>query len=147
MKTIIFIISTVAMAYGITQLSYDLELSAGYMLAAIIGYYCLIVLSGNKKQLKKKAAKVVEPYTIEGKSIKQLVEENLGVEVETRRGTGFICGYSISKDTITVGLNDDDGWLETNEEIYSKYKSYWNLCDDDEYKNAITAIKKHRNML
>jgi hypothetical protein len=103
-------------------------------------------LKSKRQREAKKAAKAA--YTIEGKSIEQLVKENLGIEVETRLGTGFICGYStIIKDTITVGLNNDEGWLATNEKIYSKYKSYWNLCEEDDYNNAIEAIKKHRNML
>lgn len=93
-----------------------------------------------------------QPYTIEGKTVKQLVEENLGIKVKSNNGEfGYLCGYEVGATIkqygcFVIGIKSNDGFKEdTTNYLFIRlveYKSY--LWADP--KDVISAIKKHRNI-
>lgn len=91
-----------------------------------------------------KGKKKEPEYVIEGKSIKQLVEENLGIKV----GDYELCGYDIrpsdkEKIPFLCGKNAE-GYHVCNENAVI-LKEYTHILWFSE-KDVIEAIKKHRNI-
>lgn len=100
---------------------------------------------GKKKSVATEQ-KNEQTYQIEGKTIKQLVEENLGVIVNdagfSELKSGEICGFS--KEYAVIGINDSSGWDDNyiKFDILKKYTTYWFA----QKEQLINAIKKHRNI-
>lgn len=102
---------------------------------------------GKKKQVDAEQ-KNEQPYQIEGKSIKQLVEENLGIEVDGM----FLCGYDREFANSDINANWSPFLVGNDKITYSSFhkdkiilKNYSNIeWSDTTY--VINAIKKHRNI-
>lgn len=88
-----------------------------------------------------------QPYTIDGKTIKEIVEENLGIEVIIGLSTYYLCGYDVRgfKNSLPfiIGKNEDGYSIDNdNAVILSDYTStIW-----ESKEPVINAIKKHRNI-
>ena len=121
----------------------------------ITSYDERFVLDEDRKNLPKLSfskfmslyGKKDQPYTIEGKTIKQLVEENLGVDVIIGLSTYYLCGYDARgfKNSLPfiIGKNEDGYSIDNdNAVILSDYTStIW-----ESKEPVIEAIKKHRNI-
>lgn len=96
-----------------------------------------------------KGKKKEPEYVIEGKSIKQLVEENLGLELEIDDNEytkiGYVCGVNKDEDVIILGIKGNYGWcyLDSIFIMNNNYDTYWGYFHNDLF---IEAIKKHRNI-
>lgn len=102
------------------------------------------------KGKNKKKSKKQEPYTIEGKTIKQLVEENLGIKIKTNlKNNYFLCGLesnckkSDADQIIACNIKSNELLISDRLPYCKSENKVYNWCS---YRQLIYAIKKHRNI-
>lgn len=102
---------------------------------------------GKKKSVSTEQ-KSEQPYQIKGKTIKQLVEENLGIIIKVAHEDMFLCGYDKRGLShwrpFVVGINNGmhSAIDNANAIMIERYDTeYW-----IDTEKVINAIKKHRNI-